>query len=202
GIHEDLNEATKMALREMIDFLVNDKYLSRDDAYQLSSVAADLNITQLVDGNKGVHAMIPKTIFVGQKSGNDQITLERGPCFGTCPIYKLTIKSDGNVTFEGQRFTKTTGVAKGKISPDDFRTLVREFEKIDYFALPDSYTPGTPQCPQMVTDMPSANTSIVLKGKTKSVSHYHGCGDSGALPKLTALENKIDEVAGAQKWIK
>ncbi|HWO01174.1 MAG TPA: acetamidase/formamidase family protein [Blastocatellia bacterium] len=63
GIHEDLNEATKMALREMIDFLVNEKHLSRDDAYMLSSVAADLEITQLVDGNKGVHAMIPKSIF-------------------------------------------------------------------------------------------------------------------------------------------
>ncbi|HXG92498.1 MAG TPA: acetamidase/formamidase family protein [Blastocatellia bacterium] len=63
GIHEDLNEATKMALREMIDFLVTQKGLSRDDAYMLSSVAADLHITQLVDGNKGVHAMIPKSIF-------------------------------------------------------------------------------------------------------------------------------------------
>jgi acetamidase/formamidase len=63
GIHEDLNEATKMALREMIDFLVKEKRLTRDDAYMLASVAADLDITQLVDGNKGVHAMIPKAIF-------------------------------------------------------------------------------------------------------------------------------------------
>ena len=63
GIHEELNEATKMAVREMIDFLVKEKHLSRDDAYMLASVAADLEITQLVDGNKGVHAMIPKAIF-------------------------------------------------------------------------------------------------------------------------------------------
>ena len=63
GIHEDLTEATKGALREMIDFLVKEKQLTRDDAYMLSSVAADLEITQLVDGNKGVHAMIPKAIF-------------------------------------------------------------------------------------------------------------------------------------------
>jgi acetamidase/formamidase len=63
GIHEDLNEATRMAVREMIDFLVNEKHLSRDDAYMLASVAADLSITQLVDGNKGVHAMIAKAIF-------------------------------------------------------------------------------------------------------------------------------------------
>jgi acetamidase/formamidase len=63
GINEDLNEATKGAVREMIDFLVNEKKLSRDDAYMLSSVAADLSITQLVDGTKGVHAMIQKSIF-------------------------------------------------------------------------------------------------------------------------------------------
>ncbi len=65
GLHEDLNEATKLAVREMIDFLMTEKHLSRDDAYMLSSVAADLNITELVDGNKGVHMAIPKSIFVG-----------------------------------------------------------------------------------------------------------------------------------------
>ncbi len=63
GIHEDLNEAAKMAVREMIDFLVSEKRLSRDDAYMLASVAADLSITQLVDGNKGVHATIAKSLF-------------------------------------------------------------------------------------------------------------------------------------------
>ncbi len=64
GLHEDLNEATKLAVREMIDFLITEKHLSRDDAYMLSSVAADLSITELVDGNKGVHMAIPKAIFV------------------------------------------------------------------------------------------------------------------------------------------
>src|SRR5215467_173822 len=154
GIHEDLNEATKMAVREMIDFLVTEKHLARDDAYQLSSVAADVDITQLVDGNKGVHAMIPKAIFVGQRSsGNDdQITLERTACFGTCPVYRLTIKSDGSVTFEGERFTKTTGIATGKISPGDFHSLVNEFEKINYFSLADAYTPGTKECSRRITD--------------------------------------------------
>jgi acetamidase/formamidase len=66
GLHEDLTEATRMAVREMIDFLAAEKGLSRDDAYMLSSVAADLAITQVVDGTKGVHAMIAKSIFVGR----------------------------------------------------------------------------------------------------------------------------------------
>ena len=63
GFNDDLNAATTLAVREMIDFLVAEKHLSRDDAYMLASVAADLHITELVDGNKGVHMSIPKSIF-------------------------------------------------------------------------------------------------------------------------------------------
>ena len=65
GLNDDLNACATLAVREMIDFLVTEKHLSRDDAYMLSSVAADLHITELVDGNKGVHMMIPKSIFTG-----------------------------------------------------------------------------------------------------------------------------------------
>jgi acetamidase/formamidase len=63
GFSPDLKEATEHAIREMIDFLVEEKRMTRDDAYMLSSVAVDLDITQLVDGNVGVHAMCPKNIF-------------------------------------------------------------------------------------------------------------------------------------------
>lgn len=64
GLNDDLNSCATLAVREMIDFLVTEKHLSRDDAYMLSSTAADLHITELVDGNKGVHMMLPKSVFV------------------------------------------------------------------------------------------------------------------------------------------
>ncbi len=67
GFSEDLNEATKIALHNMLDFLVSEKHLSRDQAYQLSSVAVDLDITQLVDTKVGVHAMLPKALFTQQQ---------------------------------------------------------------------------------------------------------------------------------------
>lgn len=66
GFDEDLKTATEMAVHNMIDFLVSTKHLTRDDAYALISVAVDLDITQLVDGKVGVHAMCPKSIFVSQ----------------------------------------------------------------------------------------------------------------------------------------
>jgi len=47
----------------LIDFIVANKKLSRDDAYMLLSAAMDLVVTQAVDGTKGIHAMVPKGIF-------------------------------------------------------------------------------------------------------------------------------------------
>lgn len=63
GLHADLDEASRIATREMIDFLVAEKGIPRDEAYILASVAVDLRVTQLVDGTKGIHAMIAKSLF-------------------------------------------------------------------------------------------------------------------------------------------
>jgi acetamidase/formamidase len=63
GLHEDLDEATRLAVREMVEFLVSEKKMSRDDAYMLCSLAADLRVTQAVDGTKGVHVMLAKSVF-------------------------------------------------------------------------------------------------------------------------------------------
>jgi acetamidase/formamidase len=63
GLNEDLDEATRLAVREMVDFLVAEKKMSRDDAYMLCSLAADLHVTQAVDATKGVHASLAKSFF-------------------------------------------------------------------------------------------------------------------------------------------
>ena len=63
GLHADLDEAVRIATREMLDLLVETKKLSRDDAYLLASAAMDLVVTQAVDGTKGIHALMPKSIF-------------------------------------------------------------------------------------------------------------------------------------------
>ncbi len=64
GVAEPANHpAGRHLVAEMLDFLVDTKRLSRDDAYLLVSVAMNLMVTQVVDGTKGIHAMIPKAIF-------------------------------------------------------------------------------------------------------------------------------------------
>lgn len=56
----DLDQAAKIALREMIALICKRKGLSREDAYMLCSLAADLRVTQLVNGNNGCHVMLEK----------------------------------------------------------------------------------------------------------------------------------------------
>lgn len=60
----DLTIATKTAIQEMVDFLVATRRLTKHEAYQLTSIAGDVAITQLVDlPNLGVHVKMPKSIF-------------------------------------------------------------------------------------------------------------------------------------------
>jgi acetamidase/formamidase len=66
GLSPNLDEAMKMAVRETVSF-ITERFpkVSRDEAYMIASVAVDYHVTQVVDGTKGIHGMIPKKIFVG-----------------------------------------------------------------------------------------------------------------------------------------
>ena len=119
------------------------------------------------------------------------ITLERTACYGTCPVYKLTITGDGTVVYDGRDFVEVKGEQTSSISPAQVRDLVDAFEQANFLSLHD-YTE------QKVTDNPSAITSITIKGQTKTVNHYYG--DNSAPPELTELESKIDAVVNSKQW--
>jgi acetamidase/formamidase len=65
GLNEDLNVAMTNATREAVDWLANQKIvpMSRYEAYGLVSMVGDCRVSQIVDVRKGVHCMIPKSIF-------------------------------------------------------------------------------------------------------------------------------------------
>ena len=63
GTDVDLTKATRVAIQEMVDFLASTKKMDKHMAYQLTSIAGDVAITQLVDGTMGVHVKLPKGIF-------------------------------------------------------------------------------------------------------------------------------------------
>ena len=65
GMDPDLDQCVVVALRDMIKLICERSNLSREDAYTLCSLAADLRVTQTVNGSKGVHVMLDKAHVVG-----------------------------------------------------------------------------------------------------------------------------------------
>jgi acetamidase/formamidase len=67
GLDKDLNAAMILAARNAIEFLSTRAQLTPQDAYALCSIAASFRVTQVVDIVRGVHAMIPKSLFTGER---------------------------------------------------------------------------------------------------------------------------------------
>lgn len=131
------------------------------------------------------------------------ITLERTACYGICAVYKITVKADGSVTFEGINNTQTKGKVEDKIGENKVKELIKEFENADYSNLKDKYDYET--CPIAATDSPTVITSLQMDGKTKTVSHYLGCLEKDQRtpfpPKLTEMENNLDRIIETKRWI-
>jgi membrane dipeptidase len=118
------------------------------------------------------------------------ITLERSPCFGFCPVYSVTLRDDGSVSYEGKQHVKVTGTQTWKIDPAAVRALAQEMRDEGFFELQDEYR-------SMVTDHPTVFTTLTIGGRTKKVLDY-----VAGPQKLKDFEAKIDEIAGTQKYVK
>lgn len=128
-----------------------------------------------------------------------RVTLERKPCYGTCPVYRVTVGQDGTVLFEGLQHVDSVGRFTGRIDAGRSATLTRLFEEHDYFALDDRYAEGLPNCRQYATDAPTVITSIAIGQRSKRVEHDLGC--FAVPPRLGDLERAIDDLLGTSRWI-
>ncbi|MBP1730263.1 MAG: hypothetical protein H6Q55_692 [Deltaproteobacteria bacterium] len=121
------------------------------------------------------------------------ISLERTPCFGRCPVYKVSVYGDGTVRYDGKEYVKVKGSQTRVISPQQVQRLLAELQQASYFSFKDDYDTIT------FTDAPLAITAVTVDGRSKRVRHY--LGDATAPKELTILEERIDEVSGSQEWV-
>jgi acetamidase/formamidase len=63
GFHEDLDQAARIAMRMMIRILEEHCAVAFHDAYRLCSIAADMRVTQYVNGNRGIHVLLPRAVL-------------------------------------------------------------------------------------------------------------------------------------------
>lgn len=122
-----------------------------------------------------------------------RITLQRTPCDGPCPVYRLTILDTGEVQYLGEAHVARTGPHTWKISGRRLERLAEAFERARYSRLEDRYTN------REFGDAPGCRTSIEYEdGSSKSVDHYHG--DPSAPFALTELEDEIDRIVGVERY--
>ena len=128
---------------------------------------------------------------------NLTISLERSPCYGTCPAYGLKIHGDGKIEYNGKQHVKVIGSREGRIDPAAVKALAAEFAKADFLSTSDEYSGETCKC-RRCTDFPSAVVEISVGTISHRVNHYHGCA---CAPKpLFELEGAIDKATRSSQW--
>jgi len=122
-----------------------------------------------------------------------KVTLERTPCHGPCPVYKVTVSSTGEVVYSGEAHVDKAGTHRWWISRRRLQRLAEAFERANYLYLEDYYT----GCG--ASDAPGCLTSVEFDdGSSKSIVHYHG--DPAAPGALVELEDEIDRIVGVERY--
>jgi hypothetical protein len=117
------------------------------------------------------------------------ITLERGQCFGSCPVYTVTLRRDGTTSWHGKLFTLPRGDAVGEIKGQAFADLAAFIERAGFFGWASLYSTD-------ITCVPEYALTVVAKGRTKAV-HQRGTYDP---PGFGAIARRIDECARDLGW--
>lgn len=115
------------------------------------------------------------------------ISYETGVCFGRCPVYRVTIATDGSGVFEGLRFTAVQGRRS-------FRLTRAQYDAFAAHLAPyrprgqEEITYGHPRCRTPATDHPSVRIGW-SGGRYDRLSFYYGCRDPGNAAMARALES-------------
>lgn len=132
-------------------------------------------------------------------SADSRVTMQRMPCFGTCPVYTVDITADGAVRFTGENFVDSTGTRTAAIAPDSAAALMREMIARGFHDFADRYTHEAKECGSYHTDAPRVILTLNAGGRVKTVEHDYGCSD--APDELRALQERVDSVAGVRRWV-
>jgi len=128
---------------------------------------------------------LPATVAPGITA----VTLERTPCFGSSPDYRVRFDADGTAGYHGGRFAPRKGEYRATLALDEFHRLTARFDTLGFFALDSVYS-------QNVTDLPTYILTASTAGGDRSVRCY-GFGCPKAFHELAAL---VDTLTDQLHW--
>jgi hypothetical protein len=104
----------------------------------------------------------------------ESLAYETGPCFGACPVYRVTVSRDGTGLFEGRRFTAVTGTRSFRVTPAQFDAFARQLAPLRPSRGEVRYAGES--CAMTATDLPSAEVTWQSAGGDRQLLYfYYGC---------------------------
>jgi hypothetical protein len=123
---------------------------------------------------------------------SETIRYETAPCYGTCPVYAVTITAEGKGTFEGKSHTTVTGIRTFQATPAAYRAFAARLVPYRPTGNEMLYQPGTPNCGNAPSDMPSVDVVWTeLNGGRQHLNVYYGCGPQAMRDALRAAPNEL-----------
>ncbi|MBV6653842.1 MAG: hypothetical protein KI786_08810, partial [Mameliella sp.] len=117
------------------------------------------------------------------------IEMSKGPCYGRCPVFTLTIYKNGLASYKGERYTERLGTFVRKLEKPEMERILGEFNRANFSQFRDSYRGRIP-------DMQSVTISYHENGKKKTVT-----GKEIRPNAVKWLESQLDQIAHADGWI-
>jgi len=119
------------------------------------------------------------------------VLLEKGGCFGTCPIYQLRVNGVGEVSYHGERFVEVEGKHQALLGPKETNELFDAFEASRFWDFEDAYDDPN------VVDLPTIYLTYSDGERSKRIKDYYGTPE-----ELKALEERVEAIAVRQGWLK
>lgn len=117
------------------------------------------------------------------------LSYERTACFGTCPVYKMNLYSDGYATYEGRIHTPYIGPHEGKFDPETVESITALIREQGYKNWKANYE-------SMATDLPSRILTINLDGANQKIVDGGGEAPEG----LRSVERELEKNIGQVNW--
>lgn len=127
------------------------------------------------------------------------VSLERGPCRGRCPVYRVDVYGDGKVRFEGKQYVGSLGAQSGTATVAAVQALLRTIQSSEFRTVDTSFVMDSPACGQYQPDLPWSKLSAKIGAGMKTVHNDPGCRNAPRF--LRTLEAQVDSVARTAQWI-
>jgi Domain of unknown function (DUF6438) len=122
---------------------------------------------------------------------NLMASLQRTPCFGQCPVFKIQLFGDGKVVYEGKAYCKRIGTHQTTASPELMKAIQQKASDMKYLSLNEKYPKGE----SMITDIPTTISYIKVGSESKMIHNNYD-----APTELVEFERWLELQFEGLKW--